>query len=39
MPLFYVIIKVGKKGGEKPILVILNISSEIFNIIKLYINK
>ena len=39
MPLFRVIIKVGKKGGKRLIMIILNISFKICIIIKLYVNK
>ena len=39
MLLFRVIIKVGKKSGKKLVLTILNISSEIFINIKLYVDK
>ena len=39
MPLFRIIVKIGKKGGKKFILTIFNIRSEIFIIIKLYVNK
>ena len=39
MLLFRITIKVGKKSGEKLISAIFNIKSEIFIIIKLYIDK